>query len=81
MAVYVKNNFNVLYFGRLMGVQRVVMGISTLAILGMTKIPKVYPELGFCVIFITFMAGHVIGFGFPVHGLIKAVKQKAQLGS
>ena len=47
------------------------MGISTLAILGLTEIPKLYPELGFSIIFIIFIAGHVISFGFPVHGIIK----------
>ena len=51
------------------------MGVSTLAILGITEIPTIYPELGFAIVFIIFIAGHVLSFGFPVHGFITAIKK------
>ena len=59
-----------------MGLQRVVMGISTLAILGITEIPKIYPDGGFSIIFIIFIVGHVVSFGFPVYGFINTKKKK-----
>ena len=52
------------------------MGISTLAILGITEIPKIYPDGGFSIIFIIFIVGHVVSFGFPVYGFINTKKKK-----
>ena len=69
-AVYIKVKFPVHYFGRLMGIVRITMGLLSLLLIGLAEISKVWPSEGFDAIFITFIITMVIGFAFPIHGFI-----------
>jgi len=75
-AVYVKVNFPIHYFGRLMGIMRIVMGLSSLVIIGLTEVPKMWPNVGFEAIFGIFIALMICGFAFPIHGFIVASRTR-----
>ena len=71
-AVYIKTNFPIYYFGRLMGIMRLTMGISSLLLIGLGEIPKRWPSRGFDAIFISFIVLMVVGLIFPINGFIIA---------
>ena len=76
-AVYVKANFPIQYFGRLMGIMRISMGLSSLLIIGLAEVTNRWPNSGFNSIFILFIVLMVVGVIFPIHGFIIANKKRS----
>lgn len=77
-TVYIKANFPIEYFGRMMGIMRVSMGISSLLVLLLTEIPNQFPENGFTTLFISFMVLQLLGFVFPLHGFVTKFRTRSK---
>ena len=66
------------FFGRLMGIQRISMGIFSFPVIGLAKVPGIYPENGFTGIFIGCIILSVIVLVFPAHGFYLAIKARKE---
>ena len=61
-----------------MGIQRIAMGIFSLPVIGLAKVPGIYPENGFTGIFIGCIILSVIVLVFPIHGFYLALKARKE---
>lgn len=73
-TLYIKSKFESHYFGRLVGILRFTMGISSITVIGLAEtLPN-----GFAAIFIAFMVTLVISFVFPVTRLMLIKQNKVK---
>lgn len=69
--LFIKSMFRIQYFGRLVGILRITLGISSVAIIGLSEVPKRWPEFGFSAVFISFIITVVLTFSFPINGFFQ----------
>ena len=74
--IYIKSRFPSQYFGRLVGILRLVAGITSAGIIGLATIPKNEPDTGFPGVFIGFITAGILSLAFPINGFVKILRKK-----
>ena len=59
-----------------MGIQRISMGLCSLPVIGLSKIPGLFPESGFTGIFSCFMVLSMVIMIYPIHGIWLAFNER-----
>ena len=59
-----------------MGIQRISMGLCSLPVIGLSKVPGLFPEIGFTAIFSSFMVLSMLIMIYPIHGIWLAFNER-----